>query len=202
MPLLSVSDPLSWLQHGALFSHDYIDAWNDDTAPRRIWLCRKLRDGPIKPIIFALHNPSTAGVELNDPTVRRGISFSMALDGSHLAFVNASDYRATKAADIPTDIALISQAGWLAIDAALKLAKDYNGVFIAAWGTPKGRATVRRRIDQSMAQIMFYAEQAGVPVHALRVTASGYPEHPLYLPSDLRPVPYTSVERMKVLASA
>jgi hypothetical protein len=180
---LLTNDPLPWLEHGALF--------HGENNEHRIWLTRKLREGPIKPIVFALHNPSTADAVKNDPTATRGVGFAVALDGSHLVFWNPCSLRATKADTIPVDAELSCQQNWLALDAAFKLVKNHDGVFIAAWGAPKGKAAVKRKIAALQRQTLFYAHQAGIVVHALRITDSGFPEHPLYLPASLRPVPYT-----------
>lgn len=50
------------------------------------------------------------------------------------------------------------------------------GVVVAAWGA---NGTFKRR-DQSVRLL--------VPnLHYLRLTKNGYPGHPLYLPSDLKP---------------
>jgi hypothetical protein len=179
---LLTNDPLPWLDHGALFAGD-----NDE---HRFWLTRKLREGEIKPAIFGLHNPSTADASINDPTVRRGIGFGIALDASHLVYWNPCSLRATNADDIPADAELSCPQNWLALDAAFKLVKEHNGVFICAWGKPKGKAAVRRKMEDLFARTLFYAMQAEVPTHALRITGSGYPEHPLYLPAHLRPEPY------------
>ena len=31
----------------------------------------------------------------------------------------------------------------------------------------------------------------GIPFHAIGITRGGYPRHPLYLPGDVKPLPYS-----------
>jgi hypothetical protein len=61
-----------------------------------------------------------------------------------------------------------------------------GGMLVAAWGIPKGKAATRRLIAGRFEEI----RRLGLPLHILRMTASGYPEHPLMLPAILRPVPW------------
>lgn len=76
-------------------------------------------------------------------------------------------------------------------DEALRVAAEFclsrGGMLIAAWGAPKGKVRTRRLMDARFQEIA----RMGLPLHVLRLTSSGYPEHPLYLPASLRPVPWT-----------
>lgn len=156
-------------------------------APRhRVWLRRKLREGIFKPAVFVLHNPSIAGREKNDPTATRGINFALSWGCTDLIFANASTQIATKANALdPADLNC-PWSDW-ALREAARLATEHDGYLVAAWGAPKGRAPVRRLIEARYAEMR---EMLGNRLQCLRVTASGYPEHPLYLPSTLTPEPY------------
>lgn len=179
------NEPLPWLEQGAVFAGD------EDV--HRVWLSRKLRDpegGPVKPVIFIGHNPSTADATQNDNTIRRCINFSIALDATHLVMINPCSFRATDARKIPKNVDLSCTSNWLAIDAAIKLARTHGATLIACWGSPKGVAHNQKRIADLCYQVRFYCHQANVPLHALRFTGKGHPEHPLYLPGDSRPQPY------------
>jgi hypothetical protein len=54
---------------------------------------------------------------------------------------------------------------------------------VVAWGA-QGRVQGRDR------QVLALLRQAGVTPHALRLLRGGEPEHPLYLPSELKPFPF------------
>jgi hypothetical protein len=106
------------------------------------------------------------------------------MNASDMIFVNAATGIATNADDLAS---LVDPIGAMA-DEALRVAAQFvterGGVIIAAWGAPKGKAATRRLMASRFAAI----ERLGLTLHALRVTATGHPEHPLYLPAALRPV--------------
>ena len=167
-----------------------LPAWTEDTAhfpdpQHRVWLRRRLSMFG-SPLAFILYNPSQAGHERNDATERRGIGFGQAVGASDLIFVNAFTGIATDADDLA---AMDDPVGAMA-DVALEIAAEFclsrGGTLVAAWGAPKGRAPTRRLAVERFDHIL----SLGLPLHVLRMTASGFPEHPLRLPADLRPVPW------------
>ncbi len=153
-----------------------------DRRRRRIWLRRKL--GMFgSTIAFVCYNPSIAAAEVNDPSVKRMIGFAIANDASDLIVVNAF----TVISPNPDDLAAFKDpVGPDANDAirlAHKLATESGGIMIAGWGVPKGKDATRE-----LAVVRFAAIRAmGLQLHVLRLTAGGYPEHPLYLPAQLKP---------------
>lgn len=164
-----------WVEENAYFSD----------AQHRVWLRRRL--GMFgEPLGFILHNPSVAGVVENDPTARRGMSFGASIGASDLIFVNAATGIATDA----DDLAMMDDPVGPMADEALRVAADFclsrGGKLIAAWGTPKGKTATKRLMDARFRDIL----RLGLPLHVLRLTSSGYPEHPLYLPGALRPQPW------------
>lgn len=166
----------AWVEENAHFSDPH----------HRVWLRRRLGLFGV-PVGFILHNPSTADKLDDDPTSRRGVGFALRLGASDLIFVNAATGIATDAnalADMDDPIGTMA-------DEALQVAADFclsrGGMLIAAWGAPKGKAATRRLMDARFDAI----RKLGLPLHALRVTASGYPEHLLYLPANLQPQPWS-----------
>jgi hypothetical protein len=153
------------------------------SASHRVWLRRRLSMFGV-PVGFILHNPSKAGHVSNDPTATRGIGFANALGASDLVFVNAATGIATDADDLA---AMEDPIGPMADD-ALRTAADFclsrGGLLIAAWGAPKGKAATKRLMEARFRHIL----GLGLPLHVLRLTPGGWPEHPLYLPGSLRPV--------------
>lgn len=151
-------------------------------SQHRTWLRRDLAGrGP--PVGFILHNPSIASATIDSHTSKRVISFATALDASVLIVVNAATGIATDADDLA---AMEDPIGSFA-DEALRVAAEYcarrGGTLIAAYGAPKGMARTKRLMRGRFATIL----ALGLPLHYLRLTKSGYPEHPARLPDGLRP---------------
>lgn len=76
-----------------------------------------------------------------------------------------------------------------ALDVAAKFCAQRNGVLVAAWGSPKGNVFTRGMMIRRFATIA----ERGLPLHYLRLTPKGYPEHLLYLPPGLTPKPWHGV---------
>lgn len=138
------------------------------------------------PLVSCGYNPSIATADVNDPTIRREISFAQAAGCGWLLKVNAF-------AGIATDPDALAQmadpVGELAdevIAAAVDLCRRDGGILLATWGVPKGRPATKRLAVERLEKVA-----AMGPWQALRVTKSGYPEHPLYLPATCRPQPWS-----------
>lgn len=151
----------------------------------RLWLSRKINPNiPFRPAVFILHNPSNAAEIKDDPTSKKGIKFATAWGASDLVYVNASTRIATDAKKISSGTFLnCPQSDW-ALEQAAKLATENDGFLIAAWGAPKGNAAIRAQLEDRFS----YIRAMGLPLHYLRLTSNGWPEHPLYLPPDLTPI--------------
>lgn len=129
--------------------------------------------GAENPAMFIGLNPSTADESQADPTVRRCIRFAKdwGYDGLIMANLFAwrdTDPRGMKAAEDPVGP---ENDEWL-----MRLAAE-AGIVVAAWGT---HGWYRSRNAQVRGML-------GSRLHYLRLTANGFPSHPLYLPADLRP---------------
>jgi len=120
-------------------------------------------------------NPSTADETTDDPTIRRCVGFARAWGYDALCMVNLFAYRATNPADMEKDVEPIGTYN----DYTLKKLASGAGIVIAAWGahgTHLGRDAQVRALLPTL--------------HYLRLTKDGHPGHPLYLPSNLRPIPW------------
>jgi hypothetical protein len=128
---------------------------------------------------FVMLNPSTADETANDPTSRRCINFARSWRYGGVMQVNLFALRGSDPAVLMkhTD----SRRGpdndlWLA-----RTAQEADLV-VAAWGAHPAAIWRGPKVLDFLADIG--------PVHIIRLTASGHPEHPLYLPSDLKPIWY------------
>ena len=144
----------------------------------RYRLERQWGDAP--PITFLMVNPSTADDKVDDKTVLKLRAFSMALDAGGFVIGNLFAWRSTD------PDALLSEVDPVGPENDLHLADMIGKAhrIICAWGAHKAaapRATVVRGLLRT---------QARCPVEALRLTKRGAPEHPLYLPLNLKPFPY------------
>ena len=155
---------------GATFSDDDL---------YRTELYREMADGPA--VLFIGLNPSIAGGLINDPTIVREMGFAKSWGKGVLWKGNLFDFRSTdpsvmrkaaKPCSEGNDLALLAMAKRPAVD-----------LVIAAWGPP-GALHNRDFIVRKM------FHEAGIELHAIAFTDSGYPRHPLYLKGDLLPKPY------------
>ncbi len=158
-------------------------------ARHRVWLRRRLAMFGT-PAVFILHNPSIADRDKNDPTLNRGVGFANAWGCSEVVFVNAATGVATDAGDLADMDDPIGTRCSPSADEALQVAAEFcrrrGGIMVAAWGAPKGNNATRRLMAARFQAIL----ALGLDLHVLRLTPSGHPEHPLYLPASLTPVPW------------
>ena len=160
------SDPSS--ERGADFSHC-----------RTYRYCLWRRWSSSAPLTWVMLNPSTADESVNDPTVERCERRARSMGFGGVVVVNLFAYRATdpKAMKAATD----PVGPWN--DRAIVDAAQRAGMVICAWGnhgSHRGRA-------QGVGELL---RAHGVALHALKVTGSGQPGHPLYLPNRLEPQPW------------
>lgn len=130
---------------------------------------------------FIMLNPSTADASEDDPTIRRCVGFSRAWGLGALVVVNLYAYRATDPK------ALWRAARRLDIvgpenDYHIKQAVEGKPTVIAAWGAlPRERWARSSEVKKLIV--------ASATLSCLGKTSCGNPRHPLYLKSDLTPVP-------------
>lgn len=134
------------------------------------WWLRRSWDGSGRVVCFVMLNPSTADAMVDDPTIRRCISFARSWGYSVLSVRNLFAFRATdpkdlKKAGYPTG----GERG----DGELAVAKTAHTV-VCAWGTK----APSWRVNQAL-QIL-----SGRELFCLGKTKAGDPRHPLYVPAD------------------
>lgn len=149
--------------------------------------CRRYRyelriiwDRSLKPQMFIGLNPSTADETNDDPTIRRCIDFSRRWGAGGLVMTNLFAYRATDPLvmlHFPGDpigdentVEHLNAIAWQCL---------YRP--IAAWGNNALKWRKGQRAHEM---------HASGPLDCLRITKAGQPEHPLYLPASLRPIPW------------
>jgi len=130
-------------------------------------------------ILWIMLNPSTADASIDDPTIRRCISFSRSWGAKRLEVRNLFAFRATDPKDMEKalanggDICGPGNVGKL-VDAA---AEPEVKAVVAAWGAHKlareWGTLVLREIKR--------------PVFCLGTTKAGAPKHPLYVAADTMP---------------
>lgn len=101
--------------------------------------------------------------------------FSRASGFGGLVLVNLFAWRATD----PRDLIFNPDPVGPENDYRIAEAVHDAPMVICAWGT-KGGARAKQVLQ----------DLYPVPLHILRLTKGGHPEHPLYLPASLRPVPW------------
>jgi len=158
------------MKKGAIFSDDRIYRYN---------LFREREEG--KGIInFLLLNPSTADENVNDPTVERCQRRAFVLEGFRTMVVtNIFAYRSTDPAGLlETPFPVGPENDFYILREALA-----SSVVVCAGGN-HGRLSGRGRYVATMLR------DAGVSLFALRLSKTGQPCHPLYLPYEERIKPW------------
>ncbi len=139
----------------------------------RYWLAR-VWDLELPILVWVMLNPSTADAALDDPTIRRCMSFARDTGHGGILVVNLFARRTKspevmRAADDP-----IGPDNDVWLMRAFKRAAETGGKVVAAWGV-HGQFQDR---DYAVANL---ADRAGVTLLCLGKTQGGDPRHPLYV---------------------
>jgi hypothetical protein len=126
--------------------------------------------------LFVLANPSTATHLRRDHTVTRCINYARAWGYAWAGVANARAWRETNPKLLPPDPLAIGPDNDLAIHRMATRAL----IVVCGWGKLGGA----RGPD-----VLRLIRSVGHAPHALRLNDDGSPEHPLFLPADLRPFP-------------
>jgi hypothetical protein len=143
----------------------------------RYMLRRKWSSGPSPTLCFVMLNPSTADAMKDDPTIRKCVTFARKLGYGEMLVVNLFAYRT------PSPLALQRFKGDAVgplNDEHLEAWAGFSSLTICAWGT--GGAYQSRGV-----KVLRRLREITTP-YCLRMTKSGHPEHPLYLPLNLNPI--------------
>lgn len=126
-------------------------------------------------------NPSTADETKDDPTIRKCIGFAKRWGFGALCMTNLFAFRATK----PQDMKRTDNPCGKGNQHHLLHNAAFAGIIIAAWG----KNGCYRQQDLT---VMQWLESLGVRLHCLRQNLDGSPEHPLYIPYETTPKPYSA----------
>jgi hypothetical protein len=132
--------------------------------------------------LWIMLNPSTADASQDDPTIRRCISFSQRWGFGGLRVCNLFALRATDPKEL---LGCPDPVGPENDDYILKNAELASCVHLA-WGTKgalKGRAE---------AVVQLLRATGRQYLLCLGTTKDGHPKHPLYIRSDVQPLPYNA----------
>ncbi len=152
------------------------DALISKCGQYRYWL-RRGDMGGIK-VCFVMLNPSTADAETDDRTVSRCIRFTKDWGGSGLTILNLYAYRSTD----PKNLKAVADPVGPENEKHWRELLPAHDVVVCAWGANAEREAVERFVS--------VANELGVQLYCLATTKDGQPRHPLYLKSNLKPVPW------------
>jgi len=137
-----------------------------------------------KSACFIMLNPSTADATKDDPTIRKCIKFARAWGCGRLLVVNLFDVRATKPWFMKKHPEPVSDVNDSYVLLMAQKAFHNGGLVVCAWGM-HGTHQDRNKTVLDM------LTGAGITLHALRLSNSGQPYHPLYQPDDAKPFVWT-----------
>jgi hypothetical protein len=133
-------------------------------------------------VMFLWMNPSTAEHHVDDPTVAKGWRYALSWGFDRMLVGNVDAYRCT---DQRRLVEVADPQGPDNLGHLIAMARQAVTV-VVGYGTP--------RVPQVRAHGPLVARallEAGIALHVLRLSKEGVPVHPLYLPGDLRPVPWS-----------
>jgi hypothetical protein len=182
------SQPFCMANNGATFS-------KDRRRRRRLW--RTIVDDRDidSTALWVMLNPSSAGADKNDATLRRVIGFTKSFGCNRVVIVNLCDIVSTNPRGM---VSLIASGLALADDAAnafitesakeIADAESASDVVVLAWGALDNLPTAIRGDMQTRSLELVASDgplRAGTraPFKCLGTTASGQPLHPLFLPA-------------------
>ena len=128
---------------------------------------------------FLMLNPSTADELKLDPSCTRARNYAERWGYGGLIVTNIFGWRATD----PKVMRSVKDPVGRGNDAAIVRAAREAKIVVCAWGT-HGEHLGR---GEEVVQLL---SREGVSLRSLRVTADGYPSHPLYLPQTLTPAEF------------
>jgi hypothetical protein len=146
---------------------------SDDKKYR--YLLRRAWGSGGKKVAFICLNPSTADALSDDQTVRKCIGFAKSWGGTELLIGNLFAYRSTDPSVLRTVDDPIGEHN----DAWLEKIAMEADILVAGWGL-HGSLHSRDLVVK---------ERFAGKINALRLTNSGMPSHPLYLPGSSTPFP-------------
>lgn len=136
---------------------------------------------PLRTVCWVMLNPSKADHEIDDPTIKRVVSFSQDWKFDGALVVNLYAWRATD----PRELYLGGDVVGPRNDQYIRAALLVSSTVVCAWG--KAGPDKNRP-----AQVLQLIRAAGHRPLALRVNKDGNPGHPLYIAGDTPLVRYAA----------
>jgi hypothetical protein len=158
----------------AVFSPDRVYRY----SLRRVW------DSSQPLAMFVGLNPSTADETHDDPTIRRIVGFARGWGYGGVIVVNLFAYCATN----PRQLRRVPDPVGPENDEWIIHCQAEAALVVAAWGN---EGTYLARAGEVLP--LLHAP------HALAVTQTGQPAHPLFLPGDLIPAKYSILSSPKMI---
>lgn len=134
-------------------------------------------------LLLIMLNPSQAGADEDDPTIRRGKDFTVRLGKKRLVVCNLFSHIATN----PDEL-------WKAVpvpvtDANKVLRKEFSCItkldtVVCAWGARPKPVRTFTQWEKRVAFIHELSNEFGVVLYCLGKTSKGDPKHPLYLSKE------------------
>ena len=132
-----------------------------------------------KAVMFLMMNPSTADIDIDDPTVAKCQRYARRWGYGSLYIANTFAYRAT---DQKRLLEVLDPVGPENDRHIVAMAKA-SDLIVLAYGRP------HRLLQQRGLEVAALLKRRRHELHALRLCKDGTPGHPLYLRDDLLPVP-------------
>ena len=137
-------------------------------------------DAELPAVMWLLMNPSVAGLDHADPTLRRTGEFSRRWGYGGQLVGNVHAYRVTAQRRL---LEIDDPAGPENDEALVSMAKQ-AGVVMLAFGQPP------KPLRPRSTAVVALLRTTGAKLFALRLAKDGSPYHPLYLPGDTLPSPF------------
>lgn len=128
-------------------------------------------DDELPTMVFVMLNPSTADAAVDDPTIRRCITFAKREGYGRLIVLNLYAFRATNPKDMLAATDPIGERNNIFLRAQLGLLSDHGMPVVAAWGTNAN--------PDRVAEVLALVPNAHWV--CLGTTKAGHPRHPLYV---------------------
>lgn len=145
------------------------------------------RWGSGEPVLWVMHNPSTADAHIDDLTIKKCIEFTKRLGAHALKVVNLYAYRTSSPAELERFNG--DQEGPENAD-TLRRALAEAQIVIAAWGSSWRRMAAVLAVQR-------FAADAGADLYCLGTTKDGDPRHPGRLGYDSTLEPWPGVDMAK-----
>jgi hypothetical protein len=140
------------------------------------YLLQRFWNYRLETVCFVMLNPSTADAQVDDPTIRRCIERAKHMGFGSLEVVNLFALRSTD----PTALKRHANPIGPENDERIIDSAKVSNMVICAWGEHG------KYMDRG-AKVKAMLKNNGITPYALKVSKSGQPSHPLYLPYSLEP---------------